>query len=120
VVAVCDGWRPYHIFNTRQRYWAHILREAKHYSEKLGTENSASLYRYLQKLFCAVTSSEIKEPNQSTYDYSVKLLERIITEYDNDESLQKFLTKLNNAKDDMFTFLLYDTVEPTNMQQSVH
>ena len=30
------------------------------------------------------------------------------------ESLQKFLTKLNNAKDDLFTFLLYDTVEPTN------
>ena len=30
------------------------------------------------------------------------------------ESLQKFLTKLNNAKDDLFTFLLYDTAEPTN------
>ncbi len=60
------------------------------------------------------TSSKIKEPNQLAYDSSVKLLERIISEHINDESLQKFLTKLNNAKDDLFTFLLYDTVEPTN------
>jgi transposase len=113
-VAVCDGWLPYKIFNIRQRCWAHILREAKHYSEKLDTVNSVSLYHYLQKLFFVTTSSKTKEPNQSAYDSSIKLLERIILEYSNDESLQKFLTKLNNAKDDLFTFLLYDTVEPTN------
>jgi hypothetical protein len=114
-VAICDGWGAYKIFNIRQRCWAHILREAKHYSEKLDTVNSASLYYYLQKLFFVTTSSsEIKEPNQLAYDSSVKLLENIISEYIHDESLQKFLTKLNNAKDDLFTFLLYCTVEPTN------
>ena len=30
------------------------------------------------------------------------------------ESLQKFLTKLNNAKNNLFTFLLYPGVQPTN------
>ncbi len=113
-VAICDGWGAYKIFDIRQRCWAHILREAKHYSEKLDTKNSASLYHYLQKLFFVTTSSKTKEPNQSAYDSSVKLLERIILEHSNDESLQKFLTKLNNAKDDLFTFLLYCTVKPTN------
>ena len=113
-VAVCDGWLPYKIFNIRQRCWAHILREAKHYSEKLDTVNSASLYHYLQKLFFVTTSSKTKEPNQLAYDSSIKLLERIISEHANEKELKKFLTKLNNAKDDLFTFLLYDTVEPTN------
>ena len=114
-VAVCDGWMPYKIFNIRQRCWAHILREAKHYSEKLDTVNSASLYHYLQKLFFVTTSSsKTKEPNQLAYDSSVKLLERIISEYANEKELKKFLTKLNNAKNDLFTFLLYCTVEPTN------
>lgn len=113
-VAVCDGWLPYKIFNTRQRCWAHILREAKHYSEKLDTVNSASLYCYLQKLFLVTTSLKIKESNQLACDSSIKLLEEIISEHNNDESLQKFLTKLNNAKDDLFTFLLHPDVEPTN------
>jgi len=113
-VAVCDGWLPYKIFDIRQRCWAHILREAKHYSEKLDTVNSASLYHYLQKLFLVTTSLKIKEPNQLAYDSSIKLLESIISEFIHDESLQKFLTKLNNAKDDLFTFLLHPDVEPTN------
>ena len=113
-VAVCDGWLPYKIFNTRQRCWAHILREAKHYSEKLDTLNSASLYHYLQKLFLVTTLSKIKEPNQLAYDSSIKLLESIISEHVNEKELKKFLTKLYNAKDDLFTFLLYCTVEPTN------
>lgn len=113
-VAVCDGWMPYKIFNIRQRCWAHILREAKHYSEKLDTVNSVSLYHYLQKLFFVTTSSKTKEPSQLAYDSSVKLLESIISEHANEKELKKFLTKLNNAKNDLFTFLLYYTVEPTN------
>jgi hypothetical protein len=113
-VAVCDGWLPYKIFNTRQRCWAHILRESKHYSEKLDTANSVSLYHYLQKLFLVTTSLEIKEPNQLAYDSSIKLLESIISEHANEKELKKFLTKLYNAKDYLFTFLLHPYVEPTN------
>lgn len=113
-VAICDGWGAYKIFDIRQRCWAHILREAKHYSEKLGTKNSASLYCYLQKLFFVTTSLEIKEPNQLAYDSSIKLLEGIISEHVNEKELKKFLTKLNNAKDNLFTFLLHPDVEPTN------
>ena len=59
-VAICDGWAPYRIFNIRQRCWAHILREAKYYSEKLDTENSASLYHSLQELFWYPTTNKIK------------------------------------------------------------
>jgi hypothetical protein len=113
-VAICDGWMPYHIFNTRQRCWAHILREAKHYSEKLETNNSVSLYQSLQELFCHTTLHKIEKPDYFLYNYSIELLEKIITPYNNDKSLSKFLTKLNNAKNNLFTFLLYPGVEPTN------
>jgi len=109
-VAICDGWAPYRIFDTRQRCWAHILREAKHVSEKLDTENSTSLYHSLQKLFHNSTES-----NQLlSYDSAVNLLERIILRHANEKELEKFLNKLNNAKDNLFTFLLYPGVEPTN------
>ena len=113
-VAVCDGWRPYHIFNTRQRCWAHILREAKHNAEKLDTVSSVLLYKSLQKLFADTTSHKIERSNYFLYDSAVLSLEQIITSYSNDESLNKFLIKLHNAKNNLFTFLLHDAVDPTN------
>ena len=113
-VAICDGWMPYHIFNTRQRCWAHILREARHNAEKLETDGSLSLYHYLQELFAYSTSHKIGESDYFLYDWSVMALEQIIASHSNDESLSKFITKLNNAKNNLFTFLLYPNVEPTN------
>ena len=110
-VAVCDGWMPYKIFNIRQRCWAHILREAKHYSEKIDTENSASLYNSLQKLFHDIKESK---PKQCIHDASVNFFEIIILEHGNGKELKKFLVKISNAKEDLFTFLLYPDVEPTN------
>lgn len=113
-VAICDGWRPYEIFDKRQRCWAHILREAKHYFKKLETDNSASLYDSLQELFADITLHKVEKANHIMYDCSIESLNQIITRYKNDESLQKFLTKLYNAKDNLFTFLLYPGVQPTN------
>ncbi len=113
-VAICDGWRPYEIFDKRQRCWAHILREAKYCSNKLETDNSASLYVSLQELFVDVTLYKVEKPNQYAYDCSIELLNQIITQHRGDESLQKFLNKIDNAKYNLFTFLLYPGVQPTN------
>lgn len=113
-VAICDGWRQYEMFDKRQRCWAHILREAKDCSNKLETENSASLYVSLQELFADVTLHKVEKPNQYAYDCSIELLNQIIIQHRGDESLQKFLNKIDNAKDNLFTFLLYPGVQPTN------
>jgi len=102
------------MFSTRQRCWVHILREAKYMSEKLETDNVTSLYKSLQELFWYTTLHKIEKPDYFLYDYSMELLEKIIVSYSDDKSLQKFLTKLNNAKNNLFTFLLYPGVEPTN------
>ena len=113
-VAVCDGWGPYEIFDKRQRCWAHILREAKYNSNKLETDNSASLYVSLQELFADVTLYKVEKPSQYAYDHSVELLNQIIIQHRGDESLQKFLNKIDNAKDNLFTFLVCLGVQPTN------
>lgn len=110
-VAVCDGWMPYHTFEKKQRCWAHILREARYTYEKLETENSESLYLSLQELFHSIKDVQ---PNCTTYHAAVNLFERIVSEHSNELELEKFLNKLYNAKDDLFTFLIYDGVEPTN------
>lgn len=113
-VAVCDGWAPYKIFKTRQRCWAHILREAKYYFKKLETDNSESLYVSIQELFADITLHKIEKANHIMYDCSIELLNQIITQHRGDESLQKFLNKIDNAKDNLFTFLVYPGVQPTN------
>jgi transposase len=110
-VAVCDGWMPYHIFEKRQRCWAHILREARYTYEKLETENSESLYLSLQKLFHSIKDVQ---PSSITHDAAVNLFEKLVSEHSNESELEKFLNKLNNAKDSLFTFLLYEGIEPTN------
>lgn len=110
-VAVCDGWVPYHIFKTRQRCWAHILREARHTSEKLETENSESLHYSLQILFHSIKDAQ---PNVTTHDAAVCLFEKIVLEHSHEKELEKFLNKLYNAKNDLFTFLLHENIEPTN------
>ena len=94
-VAVCDGWMPYHMFGIRQRCWAHILREARHMSEKLETDNSKSLYYSLQRLFYDIKGIQ---PSDTAHDAAVNLFERIVSEHCNEKELEKFLNKLYNTK----------------------
>ena len=89
----------------------HILREARHMSEKLETDNSKSLYYSLQRLFYDIKGIQ---PSDTAHDAAVNLFERIVSEHCNEKELEKFLNKLYNAKYDLFTFLLYENIEPTN------
>lgn len=91
-----------------------MLREAKYYSEKLETDNASSLHQSLQELFWNITTDKIEKPNYFLYNSTVERLEQIILQYRDDSQLSKFLTKLYNAKNNLFTFLLYPGVESTN------
>ncbi len=71
-VAICDGWRPYEIFDKRQRCWAHILREAKYCSNKLETDNSVSVC-FSARIICRYYTTQ----DRKTKLYHVLLLYRI-------------------------------------------
>ena len=80
-------------------------------SEKLETDNSKSLYYSLQRLFYDIKGIQ---PSDTAHDAAMNLFERIVSEHCNEKELEKFLNKLYNAKYDLFTFLLYENIEPTN------
>jgi len=114
-VAVSDGWYAYNMFGLRQRCWAHIMREAKHFSERLGSGRAEKLYDALRDLFLYTKSGLEKSPapNPRLYDDMMQRLEKIISVHESDQQL-KFVTKLGNAKNNLFTFLLHPGVPPTN------
>ncbi len=117
-VCICDGWPPYGLFKIIQRCWAHILREAKYVWIQLETEYSKEFYDKIQKLFARITAKEITKPNRRLYNSAIKELDLILSEYEceckNEESFRTIHTKIHNAGTDLFTFLLYPGVPPTN------
>lgn len=115
-VAVSDGWYAYNMFGMRQRCWAHILREAKHMSERTKSDTASSLYGALCDIFRDAKSGLecSPAPNHSLYRHMMSRLEKIISAHGSDWQLCKFMTKLENAKDSLFTFLLHPGVPPTN------
>lgn len=115
-VAVTDGWNAYNKFSIRQRCWAHILREAKHLAARTESESAAHLYCQLQELFSDAKSGldGSPAPNCLLHKQMAQRLEAIISRYETDWQLCKFVGKLENARDDLFTFLLYPGVPPTN------
>jgi len=61
---VCDGHKAYSNFANRiQRCWAHLLREAKHASEK--TPEATPFYHALKRLFHKLTNALERNPSQS-------------------------------------------------------
>ena len=115
-VAVSDGWYAYNMFGLRQRCWAHILREAKHLSERTKSKDAAHLHHQLQDLFLDANSGLEKSPapNRMLHDALMQRMVKIISAHESDWQLQKFITKLGNAKNNLFTFLLHPGVPPTN------
>ncbi len=114
--AVSDGWHAYRMFKILQRCWTHILRKARHLSKRTKSEAAVQLYDSLQKLF-SDAKSELYCSHVSNYLLHKKMvqrLEEIILLHQIDSQLKKFITKLRNAKDNLFTFLLYPAVTPTN------
>jgi transposase len=95
---------------------AHILREARHLAVRTKSETAVNLYDALCKLFSDAKYGlkDSPAPNRLLYQEMMHRLEKMILTYETDWQLEKFITKLGNAKDCMFTFLLHPGVPPTN------
>lgn len=106
-----DGYSPYESrFNILQRCWAHILRDAKDVCSN-GRQNH-SLYVRLKDIYHYAKILEPDPRNQKQHETMVEQTVQVACEYD---SLKcKFGRTLSNAAPNLFTFLLYPGMEPTN------
>ena len=120
---ICDGWSPYGIFEKMQRCWAHIIREARHMSEKNPDDRDAR--RVLESLRDMNDNGKKKRPakdRQKAHDLLALRIKRMISRHVDNPLLGKFMIKLKMPLPHMFTFVLNPHVPSTNntAERSLH
>ena len=114
---MCDGWTAYGKYRV-QRYWSHIIREAKDFWKRNPDHPGArDDLRRLRKIY-DIAKKMSKKRSRSLRDKACVLLpariDRIVARYANDPILEKFMVKLRNAGSDLFRFVLNPKIPPTN------
>ena len=108
----CDGYAAYNVFHIRQRCWAHILRESEFIMyDKKTNPTAAMLHHKLQEMY-----HEAKlEPPDISDTYHMELVCRARSVAKAYVGLDdRFAILLGNAVPDLFTFIRYPGMEPTN------
>ena len=104
-----DGYAAYNRFKTIQRCWSHILRDAEFESVD---ESKTILYEKLRLLYHNAKQISLQPDAHVHYDSSVISCMAIANTYKNLNC--KFGDKLARATPNLFTFLKYPGMEPTN------
>ena len=108
----CDGYPAYNVFHIRQRCWAHILRKSGSIMyDKKTNQMAAMLHHKLQELY---HEAKLEPPDISdTYHMELVCLARSVAKayVGLDDG---FSIMLGNAVPDLFTFIRYPGMEPTN------
>ena len=108
----CDGYAAYNVFHIRQRCWAHILRESEFIMyDKKTNPTAAMLHHKLQEMY-----HEAKlEPPDISDTYHMELVCRVRSVAKAYVGLDdRFAILLGNAVPDLFTFIRYTGMDPTN------
>jgi transposase len=116
-IIVCDGWKPYAKFtNLIQRCWAHLLRESEYLAGKIAEAAplDKALRRLYRKLNDAVESDPPPETRRQLWYMARAALRRWIRREYASEKVEKFIGKIENGFEYLFTFVLRSDVEPTN------
>ncbi|ABK76992.1 transposase [Cenarchaeum symbiosum A] len=110
---ICDGLGSYKIFPTMQRCWAHILRDAKDAAQDAASQE---LHRRLQQVFADAKAARKAEVCGIEAEFVVQELSArtrgLAKAYM--DICPAFGKKLANAEPNLFTFLYYHDMPPTN------
>ena len=109
MIMICDGYAAYNYYNTIQRCWAHILRESK---DEAGTDDADRdmLHARLHQIF--LNAKHMDQADQKQCDILTQ--EVLVIAKSWSEKNVKFGVKLANAAPNLFTFLRYPGMAPTN------
>ena len=118
----CDGYSGYSEFKTVQRCWAHILRESAQLSDRHGkkTPELTVLHSRLQEQFVRAKELQRDSDDRPTVDTgpmisdTLAVADRYNQQQDITKEAEEFATKLRNAAPNLFTFVNYPGMEPTN------
>ncbi len=108
---VVDGYAAYNKFKTKQRCWAHVLRDAELLAAMQGG-NLVELHQKLQHIFHEAKQLPPDTTDQQLQDNWIDPVMAIAGTYT--ELGYSFGGKLLNAAPDLFTFVKYPGMPPTN------
>ena len=112
---VCDGAQAFRKY-VIQRCWAHILNEARYLARTLpDNEDAQYILARLQKIFhdAKKFTGTRGQRVRKRHEYARRVRE-IAARFKGDPDLAEFMTKLDNAAHDLFLFVVYPWVPPTN------
>ena len=112
---VCDGWTAYK-GRRLQRCWAHILTAIRHVVERnpqcAEAEEVLDALRKIYEIGCEVGDSPTERRRvRALLDKRVR---RIVAKYKDVPELKSFITKLSNARPNLFHFVTNKRIPPTN------
>ena len=122
---VCDGWTAYKGYNV-QRCWAHLMCEIREVVRKNpDCQEAKQMLQVISSVYkrgtdaqeMSVSQAEDEETFESRrrlYKYLRRRIRGILKIRTDCEDLQKFRTKLGNAYEDLFRFILDPRIPPTN------
>ena len=122
---VCDGWTAYKGYNV-QRCWAHLSREIRDVVRKNpDCQEAKQMLRVLSNAYKRGTDAqkmsesqaddgETFESRRKLYKYLRRRIRGILKIQTDCADLQAFRTKLGNAYDGLFRFILDPQIPPTN------
>jgi transposase len=116
-IIICDGWSAYKYLKNAiiQRCWAHLLRVAKELREDIkGKELHNELKLMFEEIKLFRESNPIKEARRKKHEELTSRMDSLLKKYSGYKQLEKVTTYLENGKNDWFTCILYENVEPTN------
>lgn len=119
-VDVTDGLRSYEELQSRkQKCWAHILRRFKKeiffpFKNNREKKDFRKLKNCLQLIFKRAKEEKKKGVSVKLRQKYEKKLSVLLTEKFKGINTEKILTTLRNQKEELFTFLEFEKVDPTN------
>ena len=114
----CDGWKPYMFIRLLQRCWAHVLRESKTLTERVGGPVTLQVHATLKNLFEIAENARKSvlsaQERQRIHDELNQTLLSVIQLAKEHEETLKFGKKIENGMGHWFIAVLYPEIELTN------
>jgi len=110
-VVVSDGYNAYDDFEMHQRCWAHLLREAKEYTDN---DEINVQYKRLKMLYEHLKMLKAELPDERKNAAAKEQLNDIVTCLNTIQEGRKLATLITNGGDDWFTALYYKNVPLDN------
>ena len=118
-VVSCDGYHTQFLFEKIQRCWAHVLRKCKWFAdnEKRYTPQRDAARRFktcMDNIFAFAVEEKLAGRGKESHDRACSMVRGAVSYFERFTEISEVVNYVRNAEGKLFTFMKYESVEPTN------